>query len=160
MSNDEAAAELSIGQVASMTRLTIRALRHYDDIGLLRPARVDRRSGYRYYATDQIAVAGTIAVLRGLEISTTTIAALLGGDIDIGTIIEQELARPRGTHETSRRAPRRIRVHRRRRVTDRDDGASRPAGQSASRSRSTRSLDTRERVPAVRPGTRDISWSA
>lgn len=56
-----------------MTCLTIRALRHYDNIGLLRPARVDQRSGYRYYSADQITTAGTIAVRRGLEIGTTPI---------------------------------------------------------------------------------------
>lgn len=93
VSTDERGVELSIGQVASMTRLTIRALRHYDDIGLLRPARVDPSSGYRYYAPDQIEVAGTIAVLRGLGIDTTTTAGLLAGTVDIGSVIEEEQRR-------------------------------------------------------------------
>lgn len=93
VNTDDESAELSIGQVATMSRLTIRALRHYDDIGLLRPARVDPSSGYRYYTPDQVTIAGTIAMLRGLDVDTTTIAALLDGSIDVEAVIEQELHR-------------------------------------------------------------------
>lgn len=39
---------LSIGRFARISGLTVKALRHYDDVGLLRPARVDDATGYRY----------------------------------------------------------------------------------------------------------------
>lgn len=43
---------LSIGDFSKMTHLSIKALRHYHDVGLLAPAEVDRTSGYRYYRPD------------------------------------------------------------------------------------------------------------
>lgn len=73
-----------------MSRLTIRALRHYDDIGLLRPARVDPGNGYRYYTAEQIVHAGTIAVLRSLNLDISTIASLLAGDIELDVVIDLE----------------------------------------------------------------------
>ncbi len=93
MTSDHVGAELSIGQVATMSRLTIRALRHYDDIGLLHPARVDPSSGYRYYTPDQVTQAATIAILRDLDIDTTTIGALIAEAIDVGSVVEQQLVR-------------------------------------------------------------------
>ena len=44
---------LPIGQFARLTGLTIGALRHYDELDVLRPADVDRFSGYRRYRRDQ-----------------------------------------------------------------------------------------------------------
>jgi hypothetical protein len=43
---------LSIGRFAHFTGLTVKALRHYDSVGLLRPASVDPHTGYRRYAPD------------------------------------------------------------------------------------------------------------
>ena len=40
---------MQIGRFARLTGLTVKALRHYDEIGLLRPAGVDPESGYRSY---------------------------------------------------------------------------------------------------------------
>jgi DNA-binding transcriptional MerR regulator len=45
---------LSIGRFARLTGLSIGALRHYDEVGLLRPARTDPDSGYRLYREDQL----------------------------------------------------------------------------------------------------------
>ena len=39
----------SIGMFSQICRVTPKTLRHYDEIGLLRPARIDRFTGYRYY---------------------------------------------------------------------------------------------------------------
>ena len=41
---------MSIGRFARLTGLTVKALRHYDEVGLLRPAAVDPGTGYRSYA--------------------------------------------------------------------------------------------------------------
>ncbi|MGK8552912.1 MerR family DNA-binding transcriptional regulator [Nocardia gipuzkoensis] len=43
----------SIGDFARHGRVSVRMLRHYDAIGLLRPDRVDATSGYRYYEAGQ-----------------------------------------------------------------------------------------------------------
>ena len=44
---------LPIGRFARLTELTVKALRHYAEIGLLEPARVDEATGYRFYALEQ-----------------------------------------------------------------------------------------------------------
>jgi serine/threonine protein phosphatase PrpC len=56
---------MSIGDFARATGLTAKALRLYDEMGLVRPAQVDEYSGYRYYRDDQLnraLVAGKVAV--------------------------------------------------------------------------------------------------
>jgi DNA-binding transcriptional MerR regulator len=56
-----------IGRFSQITRLTPKALRIYDEMGLLPPARVDPDSGYRYYGLDQIGLAARIRTLRSVE---------------------------------------------------------------------------------------------
>ena len=53
-----------IGRFSEATRLSVKALRHYDDIGLLRPAVTDPQSGYRYYRLGQANRAEAIRQLR------------------------------------------------------------------------------------------------
>lgn len=88
-----AKSELTIGQLASMSRLTVRALRHYDHIGLLHPVRVDPTNGYRYYDSGQIISASTIAVLRSLDIDVETISHLLDGSRRLGDVLAAERER-------------------------------------------------------------------
>lgn len=57
---------LSIGDFSRMTYLSVKALRHYHDVGVLEPAEVDPTSGYRYYAADQVGPAQMIRRLRDL----------------------------------------------------------------------------------------------
>ena len=59
---------LPIGRFAQATGLTVKALRHYAELGVLRPAHVDAGSGYRYYALAQLRTAAAIARLRALEV--------------------------------------------------------------------------------------------
>lgn len=68
---------LPIGAFARLARLTVKALRHYDAEGLLRPAEVDPRSGYRYYRADQVTAATTIALLRGLDVPLPVVRQIL-----------------------------------------------------------------------------------
>jgi hypothetical protein len=58
------AALMPIGGFARLCRLSVKRLRHYDDLGLLRPAWVDPDSGYRYYRADQAREALSIGLLR------------------------------------------------------------------------------------------------
>jgi DNA-binding transcriptional MerR regulator len=69
-----------IGRFARMTGLSVGALRHYDEIGLLTPAEVDPATGYRRYARSQLEEAQSIARLRDLEVPLDTIRAVLGSD--------------------------------------------------------------------------------
>lgn len=68
---------LPIGRFARLTGLTIGALRHYDEEGVLAPADVDPATGYRRYRRDQVATARAVAALRDLELSLPAIRALL-----------------------------------------------------------------------------------
>lgn len=68
---------LSIGRFARVSGLTVKALRHYDDIRLLRPAHVDDSTGYRYYSLAQAREAEAIRRLRSLHVPLEDVAELL-----------------------------------------------------------------------------------
>ncbi|QWU13885.1 DNA-binding transcriptional regulator, MerR family [Paenibacillus sophorae] len=55
---------LKIGDFSRLTRVSIRMLRYYDEIGLLPPAAIDGSTGYRYYSADQIETVHGIKSLR------------------------------------------------------------------------------------------------
>lgn len=68
----------SIHEVARMSGVTARALRHYDAIGLLPPASTGA-NGYRFYDRDQLLRLQEILLLRALGLDLTTIAGILDG---------------------------------------------------------------------------------
>jgi DNA-binding transcriptional MerR regulator len=68
---------MSIGEFARGSRLSAKALRLYDDLGLLPPARVDEGSGYRFYEPGQLEQARLIAALRQLQVPLVEIKAIL-----------------------------------------------------------------------------------
>jgi DNA-binding transcriptional MerR regulator len=70
---------LPIGRFARLTGLTVKALRHYDEVGLLKPARVDEWTGYRFYTRDQEEDAVAIRRLRELDLPLEDIAYVLHG---------------------------------------------------------------------------------
>ena len=45
---------LKIGEFSKLSRVSVRMLRHYDEIGLLKPAEIDTFTDYRYYREDQL----------------------------------------------------------------------------------------------------------
>lgn len=69
---------MTIGEFARVTQLSVKALRHYDELGLLPPAEVDRSSGYRRYAVVQVPTAQAIRRFRDLDLPLDQIRALLG----------------------------------------------------------------------------------
>jgi DNA-binding transcriptional MerR regulator len=69
----------SIGEFARLGGVSIRTLRHYDEIGLLRPATVDPDTGYRGYAAGQLGLLNRIVALKGLGLSLTQAGRLLDG---------------------------------------------------------------------------------
>jgi DNA-binding transcriptional MerR regulator len=66
-----------IADFSRFTRVSVKMLRHYDEIGLLRPARVDPESGYRYYAADQLPRLNRIIALKDLGFGLEQIATML-----------------------------------------------------------------------------------
>ena len=71
---------LNIGAFAVLTGLSIDALRHYDDIGLLPPADVDPVTSYRRYTPEQLAAARRIRALRAVDLPIDEIRALMDAD--------------------------------------------------------------------------------
>jgi DNA-binding transcriptional MerR regulator len=69
-----------IGEFAQFTRVSVKMLRHYDEIGLLPPARVDQATGYRYYRAAQLPRLNRILLLRDLGFVLDDIARLVDGD--------------------------------------------------------------------------------
>ncbi|MEU4474909.1 MerR family transcriptional regulator [Micromonospora sp. NPDC023888] len=69
---------LTIGAFAQAARLTPKALRLYDQVGLLPPAAIDPESGYRLYDPDQLPLARLVAQLRRIGMPLATIRAVCG----------------------------------------------------------------------------------
>jgi DNA-binding transcriptional MerR regulator len=68
---------LTIGQFSTLCLLSVRTLRHYDALGLLTPAFVDRVSGYRYYSATQTIEARRIRLYRSWDLRLSEIGELL-----------------------------------------------------------------------------------
>src|SRR5579859_5504219 len=95
---------MSIGAFARRSRLSPKALRLYDGLGLLSPAHVDELSGYRYYEDAQLEQARLIATLRQVEVPLSTVKELL--ELDPAALAEQLKAfwRRAESHHAGQRA--------------------------------------------------------
>lgn len=72
----------SIGAFATMGRVSVRMLRHYDTLGLLRPARVDEFTGYRYYEAGQLRRLNRLIALKDLGLSLDQVKLILDEELD------------------------------------------------------------------------------
>jgi len=70
-----------IGEFSKFTRVSVKMLRHYDELGLLKPVRVDPLTHYRYYSADQLPRLNRIIALKDLGFSLEQIADLLDSDL-------------------------------------------------------------------------------
>jgi DNA-binding transcriptional MerR regulator len=68
---------LNIGEFSRMTHLSVKALRHYHDLGVLEPAAIDQFTGYRSYDTSQVGSAQVIRRLRDLGMPLDSIRMVL-----------------------------------------------------------------------------------
>ncbi len=82
-----------IGRFSAICRLSQKALRLYDEMGLLRPAWVDPDSGYRYYAVAQAMEAERIRLLRSLEVPLEDVAELLRDPASGNRVLERHRRR-------------------------------------------------------------------
>lgn len=90
MSDDEL---VTIGHFARLSGLSVHALRHYDDVGLLAPAAVDPDTGYRRYRHDQIGRARLIRALRWTDLPVEEIRAVLDHPGDAHDVLERHRRR-------------------------------------------------------------------
>src|SRR5215470_3770406 len=98
---------LRIGEFARLTKVSVKMLRHYDRIGLLRPARVDESTGYRYYTATQLPRLNRILLLRDLGFGLRDVAALVdAGSDELLAERERQLLAALATTEAQLRAVR------------------------------------------------------
>ena len=72
---------LKIGDFARLSQVPVGTLRHYDDVGLFTPARVDQFTGYRYYSGDQLPRLNRLLALKDLGFSLDQIARILNDGV-------------------------------------------------------------------------------
>jgi DNA-binding transcriptional MerR regulator len=95
--------EISIGEFARRSRLSVKALRLYDKRRVLVPARVDEVSGYRYYDVEQLEEARLISMMRQLDLSLAAIRKLVAGDpVDAGNQIAAHWRKVESVHDARR----------------------------------------------------------
>ncbi len=72
---------IRIGDFSKLSRVSIKTLRYYDEMGLLRPISIDRETGYRYYTVDQLPRLNRILALKDLGFSLQQIGQVLNEGI-------------------------------------------------------------------------------
>lgn len=87
-----------IGEFSIINRVTVKTLRHYDEIGLLKPAHVDNMTNYRMYTTEQLPRIQKIIALKQIGLSLTDIGILLRDDSDIQTVIQRLIQKQKEMH--------------------------------------------------------------
>jgi DNA-binding transcriptional MerR regulator len=72
---------LKIGDFAKLSQVTVKTLRYYDEMGLIKPIEIDRFTGYRYYTFDQLPRLNRILALKDLGLSLEQVAQVLECDL-------------------------------------------------------------------------------
>jgi len=96
-----------IGDFSRLSFVTVKTLRYYDEIGLLKPVKVDRFTGYRYYSAEQLPRLNYIVALKNTGLSLEEIGTLVNNDLtphqmrDLFIIKKAELQQR--VHEEQRR---------------------------------------------------------
>jgi DNA-binding transcriptional MerR regulator len=78
---------LKIGEFSVLTQVSIKTLRYYDEVGLLKPARVDGDSGYRYYSASQVPRLHRILALKDLGFPLDRIATVIDDGVTADTLL-------------------------------------------------------------------------
>ena len=95
--------EIGIGEFARRSRLSLKALRLYDERGVLVPSRVDQASGYRYYDPAQLDDARLVVMLRELQLPLAAIKELLAREpADAATLIAEPWRGAEAAHDARR----------------------------------------------------------
>ena len=68
---------IKIGDFSKLSRISVRMLRHYDEIGLLIPCRVDKFTSYRFYSAEQLSTVSKIQALKDMGFSLSVIKEIL-----------------------------------------------------------------------------------
>ena len=76
-----------IGEFSRLSRVSVRMLRHYDQLGLLTPSETDPFTGYRYYSADQLPRLNRILALRDLGFSLEQITGMLDEELSADQLL-------------------------------------------------------------------------
>ena len=101
---------LKIGDFSKLSRVSIRMLRHYDEIGLLHPVKIDPESGYRYYSENQLPVAARITALKDMGFGLSDIGEMLEYDSQKDILERRLLLKQTELLEQSRQTVYRLRL--------------------------------------------------
>lgn len=81
---------LRIGQFSKLAKVTIKTLRYYDKIGLLKPAMIDTSSSYRYYTEEQLQIVQQITTYKAAGLSNENILKLINQNTNERTVLEHQ----------------------------------------------------------------------
>ena len=70
---------MKIGEIAAFFNVSVKAVRIYEKKGIIRPARIDKQTGYRYYTADQVQQLDALIELKGLGFSLNEIREIMQG---------------------------------------------------------------------------------
>jgi len=85
-----------IGEFSKFSQVSVKTLRYYDQLNLLKPAEVDRFTGYRYYSARQLPRIHRILALKDLGLSLDQIAQVLEDDLEIRGMLRLKRAEIQG----------------------------------------------------------------
>ena len=75
---------LRIGEIAGFFNVSVKAIRIYEKMGIIKPVKVDPKTKYRYYSADQVQQLDAVLELKQLGFSLAEIKRLLDGGMEIG----------------------------------------------------------------------------
>lgn len=81
---------IRIGEFSKLAKISIKTLRYYDKIGLLKPAMIDTSTQYRYYEIDQLDVIRSISMYKDVGLPNETILKLINGKSDERALLEYQ----------------------------------------------------------------------
>lgn len=70
---------MKIGEIAAFFNVSVKAVRIYEKKGIIKPARIDKQTGYRYYTADQVQQLNALIELKGLGFSLNEIREIMQG---------------------------------------------------------------------------------
>src|SRR5215813_6701695 len=76
----------TVGEFSQLAQVSKRLLRYYDEIGLLKPVRIDKFTGYRYYSAEQLPPLNRILALKELGLSLDQIRRMLSDKVSADEI--------------------------------------------------------------------------
>jgi len=79
---------MRIGEIADFFGVSVKAMRVYEKMGILKPVKIDEKTGYRYYTADQVKKLDALLELKQLGFSLSEIKTLLEGSMSNETFME------------------------------------------------------------------------